>query len=87
MRESPAVDIVSLICEGLPDTTVLAVDPFASQLPPPLQGLDNLLLCGLSEAVERADIIVLLVDHEAFRAIKRTRLAGKVVYDTRGFWR
>ena len=33
MRESPAVDIVSLICEGLPDTTVLAVDPFASRAP------------------------------------------------------
>jgi UDP-N-acetyl-D-mannosaminuronic acid dehydrogenase len=87
MRESPAVEIVAKICEGLPDTQILAVEPYAHELPARLEGWENLSLCGLGEAVERADIIVLLVDHEPFRAIKRTRLAGKVVYDTRGFWR
>jgi UDP-N-acetyl-D-mannosaminuronic acid dehydrogenase len=29
-------------------------------------------------------VIALLVDHACFRAIKKTQLAGKVVYDTRG---
>jgi UDP-N-acetyl-D-mannosaminuronic acid dehydrogenase len=87
LRESPAVEIVEKICEGLPDTQVLAVEPFTQELPPTLKGIANLSLTGLNDAVDRADIIVLLVDHEPFRAIKRTRLAGKVVYDTRGFWR
>ena len=31
-------------------------------------------------------MIALLVDHACFRAIKKTQLAGKVVYDTRGMW-
>ena len=30
---------------------------------------------------------VLLVEHEPFKAIRHTRLGGKVVYDTRGAWR
>ncbi len=33
-----------------------------------------------------ADVIVLLTDHSCFRAIRRSQLAGKVVYDTRGMW-
>jgi UDP-N-acetyl-D-mannosaminuronic acid dehydrogenase len=31
-------------------------------------------------------VIALLVDHTCFRSIKKTQLAGKVVYDTRGMW-
>jgi UDP-N-acetyl-D-mannosaminuronic acid dehydrogenase len=31
-------------------------------------------------------VIALLVDHACFRAIKKTQLTGKVVYDTRGMW-
>jgi len=27
-----------------------------------------------------------LVDHDAFKAADTARLAGKVVYDTRGMW-
>ena len=73
--------------EPLVPVIIVAIGAAEIELPLPLQGLRNLSLCGLNEAVDRADIVVLLVDHEAFRVIKRTRLAGKVVYDTRGFWR
>ena len=34
-----------------------------------------------------ADIVVLLVDHDQFKTINRSLLAGKVLYDTRGAWR
>jgi hypothetical protein len=37
-------------------------------------------------AVEQADIIVLLVDHDRFRDIPLSALDGKAVIDTRGFW-
>jgi UDP-N-acetyl-D-mannosaminuronic acid dehydrogenase len=37
--------------------------------------------------VDAADIVVLLVDHDQFRVINRSMLAGKVLYDTRGAWR
>ncbi|MEP6799744.1 MAG: UDP binding domain-containing protein, partial [Lapillicoccus sp.] len=87
LRESPAVDIVTQICAGLPGTTVLVSEPYVDELPARLAQIDNLQLTSPDEAIERADIIVLLVDHEHFRAVKKSRLAGKVVYDTRGIWR
>jgi UDP-N-acetyl-D-mannosaminuronic acid dehydrogenase len=37
-------------------------------------------------AIERADIVVLLVDHAAFADLKPLA-AGKHVVDTRGQWR
>jgi UDP-N-acetyl-D-mannosaminuronic acid dehydrogenase len=40
-----------------------------------------------SDAIDEADIVVLLVDHEQFKAIPKTRLEGRVVFDTRGAWR
>ena len=87
LRESPAVDIVAQICAGLPDTEILVSEPFVDQLPNRLAGVANLHLAAADEAIEKADIIVLLVDHDQFRAVKKSRLAGKVVYDTRGIWR
>ena len=42
---------------------------------------------GAADAIAAADIVVLLVDHDHFKALSRSRLAGKVVYDTRGLWR
>ncbi len=87
LRESPAVDIVKQICSALPDTEILASEPFVSELPTTLAGIDNLRLVPVGEAIDAADIIVLLVDHDQFKAVKKTRLAGKVLYDTRGMWR
>jgi UDP-N-acetyl-D-mannosaminuronic acid dehydrogenase len=87
VRESPAIEIVELIAKALPDVKILAADPFVDSLPPALAAIPNLKLEGALEAVEQADIVVLLVEHEPFRALRNTRLAGKVVYDTRGAWR
>jgi UDP-N-acetyl-D-mannosaminuronic acid dehydrogenase len=44
-------------------------------------------LQSATAAVGDADIVVLLVDHDHFRSLNRSRLDGKVVYDTRGVWR
>lgn len=41
-------------------------------------------LLSLDEALERADIVVLLVDHDVFRKVTPAQLAGKVLIDTRG---
>lgn len=49
--------------------------------------LPNLRLVASEKAVETSDIIALLVDHDQFRGLNRSWLAGKVVYDTRGIWR
>jgi UDP-N-acetyl-D-mannosaminuronic acid dehydrogenase len=87
VRESPAVEVVSLIARALPDVDILVADPYVTTLPKPLSGYRNLQLETAFHAVERADIVVLLVEHDPFKAIRHTRLGGKVVYDTRGVWR
>ncbi|MCA1439192.1 UDP-N-acetyl-D-mannosamine dehydrogenase [Ensifer sp. IC4062] len=87
VRESPAVEVVGLIANALPEVEIFVSDPYVSTLPAPLSGYANLRLEGAYQAVERADIVVLLVEHEPFKAMRHTRLGGKVVYDTRGAWR
>ncbi len=44
----------------------------------------DLPLTALEDVVARADIVVLLVDHKEFRALRPHDLAGKTVIDTRG---
>ncbi|MFD1330328.1 UDP-N-acetyl-D-mannosamine dehydrogenase [Mycoplana ramosa] len=86
-RESPAIEVVSLIAKALPEVEILVADPYVPTMPELLKGYGNLRLENAHEAVERADIVVLLVEHEPFRALRHTRLGGKVIYDTRGAWR
>jgi UDP-N-acetyl-D-mannosaminuronic acid dehydrogenase len=86
LRGSPAVEIVRQVAADLPDTKVLAVEPHATALPDELDALGNVLLADTHGAVRAADIVALLTDHTSFRSIRRTALAGKVVYDTRGLW-
>jgi len=87
VRESPAIEVVGPIAKALPDVEVLAVDPYVETMPKELAGYANIRLEHAYGAVESADIVVLLVEHDPFRAIRHTRLGGKVVYDTRGVWR
>jgi UDP-N-acetyl-D-mannosaminuronic acid dehydrogenase len=86
LRESPAVDITRRVAAALPDVKVLAVEPHVPSLPAQLDDLGNVVLTDAAHAVAESDVIALLVDHSCFAAIKKTQLAGKVVYDTRGLW-
>jgi UDP-N-acetyl-D-mannosaminuronic acid dehydrogenase len=86
LRESPAVEVVRRIA-GLANMEVLAVEPHVQELPEELQGLPNVRLVSEEDAIAQASVIVLLVDHEAFRLIDRSILTGKSIVDTRGFWR
>jgi UDP-N-acetyl-D-mannosaminuronic acid dehydrogenase len=87
MRESPAVDIVQDIASALPELDIRVSEPFLKRLPDSLAECPNVRLQSAAEAITDADIVVLLVDHDHFRSLSRSRLAGKVVYDTRGLWR
>ena len=84
LRESPAVEIVREIAQALPQVDVLVAEPFVDCLPPLLDDTPNVRLTRTNDALEAADIVVLLVDHDNFRRVNRSLLAGKVVYDTRG---
>lgn len=87
MRESPAVDVVAAINDLEPDLDIRVVEPFTRALPPELAGRANVRMQSTSDAIDEADIVVLLVDHEQFKTIPKTRLEGRVVFDTRGAWR
>jgi UDP-N-acetyl-D-mannosaminuronic acid dehydrogenase len=80
------VKIVAQIARSLPDIEVLVAEPFVDSLPRQLSGLPNVRLMRTIEAVDAADIVALLVDHDQFGALNRSMLAGKVTYDTRGMW-
>jgi UDP-N-acetyl-D-mannosaminuronic acid dehydrogenase len=87
LRESPAVEVTRLLATGRPDLKVLAVEPHVRTLPGALDPLPNVTLAGTDDALQAADVVVLLVDHEPFRSLDRGRLAGRAVVDTRGAWR
>lgn len=86
-RESPAVDVVEILAESLPDVEILIADPYVEALPPRLARFGNLRLERAVPAIDKADIVALLVDHDQFKTLSRSLLGGKVVYDTRGAWR
>lgn len=83
LRESPALAIVRQIGDWHRGP-VLAIEPHVATLPEPLA--DNVRLVEVETALAQADILVLLVDHQAFRAIDRQKLAGYRKVDTRGLW-
>lgn len=88
LRESPAVEIVRQLAIANVGR-LLAVEPHIAKLPAALNGSlgGKVALVPAEEAIAKADIVVLLVNHRAFAGIERARLAGKVVIDTRGVWR
>ncbi|MHB1593648.1 MAG: UDP-N-acetyl-D-mannosamine dehydrogenase [Streptosporangiaceae bacterium] len=87
LRESPAVEVVSRLARELPGAHIDVVEPHITQLPAALHGIGTVRLAALEDAVAGADVIVLLVDHALFRGVKKSQLAGKAIYDTRGMLR
>ena len=84
LRESPAVEIVRRLA-GAGVGELLVVEPHISKLPPELDGL-GLALHDFDEALERANLVLLLVDHMSFLQVDRDVLKDKFVIDTRGAW-
>ena len=79
LRESPALAIVRrLAAEDVGD--LLVCEPHIAEHP-------EFPLVPLDEALARADIVLLLVDHRPFRQIKPTKLQEKILIDTRGAFR
>ncbi|WP_028024956.1 UDP-N-acetyl-D-mannosamine dehydrogenase [Enterovibrio calviensis] len=82
LRESPAVQIVEELANKNIGQ-VFAVEPNVVSIPEKLvhAGVE---LTTLDLALERANIVVVLVDHKQFREADKTQLVTKVVFDTRG---
>ncbi|MDQ1006959.1 UDP-N-acetyl-D-mannosaminuronic acid dehydrogenase [Streptomyces sp. V4I23] len=86
LRESPALHIVNELADRQAGR-LLVVEPHITELPASLAGTGRAELVDITTALREADVVVLLVDHDAFRGVKQTALRGKAVFDTRGFWR
>lgn len=84
LRESPAMQIVDALAND--DVgELLAVEPNIRELP------DKFTKYGIefttfSKALEKANVVVVLVDHREFKSVDKSELARKVVIDTRGIY-
>lgn len=87
LRGSPSRHIAGELADLLETGTVLVVDPHVPSLPPELEERDNVQLTELDSALKYADIILLLVEHDEFASVEKSRLDEKVLIDTKGFWR
>ncbi len=81
-RESPALEIAENLASDRGDR-VLVVEPYTESLPKGLEGT-GAKLTDLDQALAEAEIVVVLVDHDAFKHLDLASLADKVVFDTRG---
>ncbi|WDE12781.1 UDP-N-acetyl-D-mannosamine dehydrogenase [Thalassomonas haliotis] len=82
LRESPALQIVRALTENQLGE-LLAVEPNINCLPGNLAG-QGVELTSLTSALEKANVVVILVDHKEFKAADASQFATKVVIDTRG---
>jgi UDP-N-acetyl-D-mannosaminuronic acid dehydrogenase len=84
LRESPATEVVHLLQEE--GAQVKAWEPFKPDAN--LQGID--MACTLEEAIQEADVLLLLVRHTQFRDLNPEELVSKtkarIVIDTVNGW-
>ncbi|RXH09187.1 UDP-N-acetyl-D-mannosamine dehydrogenase [Bradyrhizobium guangzhouense] len=84
LRSSPAVKVVELLAKEKLGT-LIASEPNVSELPQSLRDLGVDFADALT-AIDRASIVVLLVDHRQFDFIDPSALRDKRLVDTRGLW-
>lgn len=84
LRESPGMRIVEALAEKYPGQVVV-IEPNIEELPVALVNAGVELLAG-DEAVKASQILVLLVDHKPFKAMRGSLPPGKTLIDTKGIW-
>ncbi len=86
LRESPALQIVEELAKRNIGE-IIAVEPNINEaeMPKALTAA-KVELSSLEGALEKANIVVILVDHKQFKVADAGQFAAKVVIDTRGIW-
>jgi UDP-N-acetyl-D-mannosaminuronic acid dehydrogenase len=84
LRESPAMEIVLQLIE-LNIGKIMIVEPHIKHCPVILEN-DEVEFVHADQAIQSADVVVLLVNHKEFGEISLGDLANKIVVDTRGMW-
>lgn len=83
-RESPAMKVAAELAQRF-GSRVNIVEPYAFELPKEFVGTGAKLV-DIDTALLDCDILITLVDHDAFKAIPLAERAHKIVYDVRGIW-
>jgi UDP-N-acetyl-D-mannosaminuronic acid dehydrogenase len=81
LRESPSLHIAEKLA-AIYGSDLIVCEPHIDKLPKCLEG--KATLQPAEEAIKRADIVVLLVDHKPFKKLPKRILDQRVVIDTRG---
>ncbi|RYD63539.1 MAG: UDP-N-acetyl-D-mannosamine dehydrogenase, partial [Sphingomonadales bacterium] len=84
LRESPALRVAQLLAQRFGDRVRL-VEPHIGTLPRAFEGT-GAQLTSLEAALAECEVLVLLVDHDAFKAVSPEQREGKRIYDSRGIW-
>lgn len=87
LRGSPSRDIVRKLSDTLGAGKILVVEPNIEDLPKDIAVKKNVHLAHLNDALDQADIVLLLVDHAPFKQVTNEQLKNKMVIDTKGIWR
>jgi UDP-N-acetyl-D-mannosaminuronic acid dehydrogenase len=83
LRESPALDIVEkLLINEI--GSILVVEPNLNSLPLNLRK-QNVQLVDLNEALDKANVVVFLVEHKEFKTIDINGLSHKAIINTVGY--
>jgi len=84
LRESPALSIAKKI-DSMGFKKQYIVEPNIDKIPKGFESRNSKLV-SLEDALKRAEIILLLVDHKPFKEFDYQLLSGKQIIDTRGIW-
>jgi UDP-N-acetyl-D-mannosaminuronic acid dehydrogenase len=84
LRESPALEIAYQLAISHPGP-VLAIEPHIKELPSLFKST-KMELIEYETAAQRADVLVLLVDHKHFKQRPIVRSSSQRLVDTRGAW-
>lgn len=72
LREAPALEIAKMLSD-VEGYEILAVEPNVEELPSVLSNRKNVELVSLTEAVEKADVLAVLVKHKEFITIDNSK--------------
>jgi len=84
LRESPSLDIAAKLAE-MSFGSMLVVEPNVELLPDSLKQ-KNIVLSDTQSALQKADILLLLVDHSQFKDWEYQARDNQILIDTRGVW-
>lgn len=83
-RESPARLVAATLARRF-GKRIHVVEPHTLELPVEFTGTGARLV-DIDTALESCDVLIVLVDHDVFKAVPPAERADKLVYDTRGIW-